>query len=60
VKQVGTDMHIVAIEKWLMSKGTTLWADWDISQPDRRRKAAEWFAAQQADLMGWLASSGKR
>jgi hypothetical protein len=31
------------IERWLLSKHATLWADWDITDPKRRRKAAEWF-----------------
>jgi hypothetical protein len=34
------------IEDWLVQKQITLWADWDISEPDRRALAAEWFAHQ--------------
>lgn len=34
------------IDSWLESKGTTLWADWDISDPGQRAKAAAWFREQ--------------
>lgn len=34
------------VEEWLDSKPHTLWADWDISRPDRRTLAAEWFTRQ--------------
>jgi len=32
-----------AIEDWLLSKGTVLWADFDVSSFDRRTAAVEWF-----------------
>lgn len=41
---------IEIIEAWLQSKGTTLWQSWDVTDAKERREAAEWFAAQQADL----------
>ena len=33
-------------EKYLEQLNYTLWADWDISRPDRRKLAAEWFASE--------------
>ena len=28
---------------WLRTKGTTLWTNWDVTEEDERREAAEWF-----------------
>jgi hypothetical protein len=42
------DLTIVdEIDDWLSHLPYSKWADWDISSPDRRRLAAEWFAAQR-------------
>lgn len=37
------DTELALVEGWLANKGVTLWMDWDISQPERRRQAAQWF-----------------
>jgi hypothetical protein len=34
------------IKAWLLSKGITLWADWDIQTKDGLEDAAEWFHSQ--------------
>jgi hypothetical protein len=39
-------MNVEEIKVWLLSKGVTLWASWDLSQPERLQEAAEWFKAQ--------------
>lgn len=39
-------MTIEQIMKWLESKNVDMWANWRISDPARRRMAAEWFKAQ--------------
>jgi hypothetical protein len=44
------EQTIEMIEQWLASKGVTLWGDWDITRPDRRHQAAEWFMAQVLDF----------
>lgn len=44
---------ITAVDKWLASKGTTLWSDWDISKPSRRLLAAEWFVRQIEQCVTW-------
>lgn len=43
-----------SVEEWLESKGVTLWADWDISDPGQRAKAAAWFDQQFEDFYAWL------
>lgn len=35
---------------WLGTLGVSLWADWYIESPDRRRLAAEWFHKQMTDV----------
>ncbi len=42
-------MSVDQIKTWLLSKGVTLWASWDLSQPERLQEAAEWFKAQMYD-----------
>jgi hypothetical protein len=42
--------EILSIERWLQSKQVTLWANWDITQPDSLRKAAIWFNEQRNQL----------
>lgn len=39
-------MSVEQIKEWLLSKGVTLWASWDLSQPERLHEAAMWFKAQ--------------
>lgn len=41
---------IEQIEQWLASKNVDLWANWRISDPERRREAAEWFYKQLDEL----------
>ena len=41
------------VERWLESKGVTLWADWNITDPVQRRKAADWFEAQMQEWEGY-------
>lgn len=38
------------IASWLSTKGTTLWADWMINDPDGLDKAAEWFGRQMQEF----------
>lgn len=49
-----TDRRIESVKDWLRSKGTTLWADWDISREDRLDQAAHWFVEQMDDY--WVAN----
>lgn len=35
-----------ACEAYLSQKQCTLWADWDITRPDRREKAVDWLAGE--------------
>lgn len=49
-----TDRRIESVKDWLRSKGTTLWADWDISREDRLDQAARWFVEQMDDY--WVAN----
>lgn len=35
-------LSVEMIEEWLTNQHCTLWMDWDISKPARRRLAAEW------------------
>jgi hypothetical protein len=49
-----TDVEDVALaDAWLASLGVTLWADWDVTDPNRRRKAAEWFVEQYDQLVAF-------
>ncbi len=43
-------MTIEQIMKWLESKNVDMWANWRISDPERRRMAAEWLHGQMDDL----------
>ena len=43
-------MDVDQIKEWLLSKGVTLWASWDLSQPERLHEAAVWFKAQTQEL----------
>lgn len=43
-------MTVEQIKAWLLSKGVTLWASWDLSQPERLHEAAVWFLAQTQEL----------
>lgn len=45
------------IEEWLASKNVDLWADWRISDPERRKLAAEWFGQQMADYLAFCAKN---
>ena len=47
------------VEEWLESKGITLWADYDISDPARRRVAADWFSQQMAQYLAYCARQAK-
>lgn len=42
-------MSVDQIKAWLLSKGVTLWADWDLTQPERLQAAAEWFHSQMRE-----------
>lgn len=42
-------MSVEQIKAWLLSKGVTLWASWDLSQPERLHEAAVWFKTQMYD-----------
>jgi len=48
------DDPIEIIEQWLDTKPYTLWATWDLSQPERKRLAAEWFAKEIVDFNSWM------
>lgn len=39
---------------WLEAKGTTLWGDWDITDLERRKVAANWFLNQIADYQQFV------
>lgn len=41
------------IAGWLATKGTTLWADWIIVDPDGLDKAAEWFGRQMQEFTAY-------
>ena len=41
------------IRNWLDSKGTTLWANWIVTDPEQRAEAAWWFANQMGDYQQW-------
>ena len=41
------------IHKWLDSKGTTLWANWIVTDPEQRAEAAWWFANQMDHYQRW-------
>lgn len=43
------------IYEWLGTLGVSLWADWYIESPDRRRLAAEWLQKQIVDSMAYVA-----
>lgn len=43
------------IYEWLGTLGVSLWADWYIESPDRRRLAAEWFHKQMTDVRNYVA-----
>lgn len=47
------------VEEWLESKGVTLWADWNISDPVRRQVAADWFSQQMAQYLAFCAKRAK-
>lgn len=47
-------MSVEQIKAWLLSKGVTLWASWDLSQPERLQEAAEWFKTQMNDCHKWV------
>ena len=40
-------------DRFLASKGITFWADWTITDPIQRRKAAEWFVKTLAEFKQW-------
>jgi hypothetical protein len=44
--RLDADVTPADIEDWLASLGVTLWGDWWIDDPKRRKLAAEWFADQ--------------
>lgn len=47
------DFFVRVIDRWLESKGVTLWADWEIIHPERRRLAAQWFLGELRALDLW-------
>lgn len=40
---------IEEIEEWLAAKNVDLWANWRVSDPEQRAKAAAWFQQQMED-----------
>lgn len=44
------ELEIVAIKKWLTSKSTTLWLNWDLTQPDELEAAAQYWLAQTTEF----------
>lgn len=40
------NLTVEQIETWLGSLGVTLWGTFDLSQPERKRQAAEWLKEQ--------------
>lgn len=40
------EADVALTEVWLRHKGVTLWGDYTITDPARRRLAAEWFVDQ--------------
>jgi len=40
-----------AAERYLDSRHYTLYADWDISHPDRKAEAAEWLTNQVINVL---------
>jgi hypothetical protein len=47
------------IDAWLASLGVTLWADWFVNEPDRRRLAAQWFADEALKCLHWFNAQPK-
>ncbi len=45
--------ELEVIKKWLKSKQTTLWADWDLTHEDRLQLAAEWFQQQMREFIAF-------
>lgn len=43
--------HICA---WLRTKGTTLWTNWDVTEEDERREAAEWFLKEMTSFEDYI------
>ena len=41
-----TNPYLPAATRYLSNKQVTLWADWDITKPEGRDKAATWLADQ--------------
>lgn len=42
------------IYEWLGTLGCSLWGDWYIESPDRRRLAAEWLHKQMSDVRNYV------
>lgn len=53
------DPVLKAARAYLDSKQTTLWADWDITRPDRKETAARWLAAQVYGLSEFYREPGE-
>lgn len=45
-------MTLAEIEAWLLSKDTTLWGSWNLTDPERLHQAAVWFAQQVNECKG--------
>ena len=43
------------IKAWLKNKGTVLWANWDLTDPDDLDLAAEWF---HSEIRSFAAAAG--
>ena len=42
---------VEVIDSWLQSLHTTLWLDWDITDPRQRKQAAEFVNTMMDDIM---------
>lgn len=53
-----TNEQVAEVERWLDSLGVTIWADWNVQDPDRRKGAATWFIKQVHDFLDWCETEG--
>lgn len=47
-------IDVKLVEQYMDTLPYTLWATWDLSQPERKRMAAEWFVSQMKELTTWM------
>lgn len=53
------EKEVLLIEEWLTTKHCTLWAVYDIVQPDTRRQAAEWLHEQITEVTNYALQFGE-